>query len=120
MSRIPGKPSKVNVETTSGFDDLDQTAIADAKHWRFVPASDGHDDVAAWTKVTVHFQLAPPPSPQVTDSDVYALADIEDMMVCRRPPPPTGSVMAPKPVCQTKRQWDALAHQFGGQDAPQI
>jgi len=111
-----GRASKINVDTTSGFDDLDQTAIAAAQHWRFVPASSGRDDVPGWMKLTVHFQLTPLPNPAITENDVYALADIEDLIVCRTPAPATGSMMTPKAVCQTKRQWDALADQSKRQD----
>ena len=112
-----GKPSKVNVETTSGFDDLDQTAVASANHWRFVPASNGHDDVAGWVKLTVHFQLTPLPRPAITETEVYALADIGDLIVCRALAPPSGSNISPDPVCRTKREWDDLADRSKHNDA---
>jgi len=106
-----GRPSKINVDTTSGFDDLDQTAVAGARQWRFVPASDGRNHVPGWMKATIHFQLSALPSVAISENDVYALADIEDMIVCRIPAPPVGSNIMPNRVCATKRVWDAAAEQ---------
>lgn len=102
-----GRVSKVAVDTSSGFEDLDKTAVDSVRHLRFTAATDGHKDIAGVMKLTVHFQLSALPKAAITEADVYALKDIGDMMVCKRPSPPLGSFVAPKPVCHTKREWDA-------------
>ncbi len=113
-----GRPSKINVETTSGFDDLDQTAVASANDWRYVPASSGRKELPGWMKATVHFQLSALPKTTMGENDVYALADIGDMIVCRFPPPALGSNITPGRVCRTKRDWDALADRSKRRSVP--
>jgi TonB family protein len=104
-----GRITNVAVETSSGFDDLDKTAIAAVRRLTFSPASDGHGDVAGTMKLTVHFQLSPLPGKPITETDVYALTDIGEMMVCKKPQLALGSYIEGKPVCHTKREWDAIA-----------
>ena len=104
-----GRVTGISLDTTSGFDDLDKAALAAARDWRFDAASDGHRDVAGVAKITVHFQLAPLPTPAVTETDVYALADEGDRIICRRLPPALGSNMSPPPTCAPKREWDEAA-----------
>ena len=113
-----GRDTKTIVETSSGFDDLDQAALATAKGWRFVAANNGHKDVPGILKVTVHFQLSALPKPAITENEVYALADIGDMIYCKRPAPPLGSNITPDRVCRTKREWDAIAAQAKHQSVP--
>lgn len=113
-----GRSSKTTVETSSGFDDLDKAAVAAVWYWRFVSATKDGKDVAAWIKVTVHFQLAPLPKNAVTESDVYALADIGDMIVCRTGDPVLGSQITPDRVCRTKREWDDLAERSKHRSIP--
>jgi len=109
---------KVTVDTTSGFTDLDQAAVAAADRWYFVAASDGHRDVPGVAEVKVHFQLSPLPSPPVTETDVYALADIGDMIVCRTPMLALGSNITPKRVCAPKREWDEATRRNNDQHMP--
>jgi protein TonB len=113
-----GGLTKITVDTTSGFDDLDQAAVSAAREWRYEAASDGHKDVPGVLKLTVHFQLSPLPKTQISESEVYALADIGDMIVCRREAAAIGSNMAPPKVCRTKRDWDAIAEQSKHRTTP--
>ncbi len=52
-----GLPDQVELKTSSGFPRLDNSAIEAVKHWRFVPAKQGNDAVAAWVVVPVAFNL---------------------------------------------------------------
>lgn len=110
--------TKVDVDKTSGYDDLDQTAVAAAKQLRYDAATDGHKDVPGVMTLTVHFQLTPVPRPTITASDVYAAKDSGDLIVCKRQDPPVGSLIAPKPVCRTSREWDQIQRQKKDQNIP--
>jgi TonB family protein len=112
-----GRSSNTTVETTSGYADLDKTAVASVWNLHFVPASQDGKDVAATIKVTVHFQLTPLPKPAVTESDVYALADAGDKIACRQPSPAVGSHIMPPRVCHTIKEWDAMAEQAKHHDS---
>jgi TonB family protein len=112
-----GRSSKTKVETSSGFADLDKTAVAAVWNWRFLPATKDGKEVASFIKVTVHFQLTPLPKPAVTESDVYALADIGDKVVCKQPSPALGSHILPPRVCRTINEWDAEAEQAKRHDS---
>jgi TonB family protein len=48
-----GKVRNIKIDQSSGFDDLDNAAIAGVLRWRFVPADDGTN----WTKVTIAYRL---------------------------------------------------------------
>ena len=48
-----GKVRNVKIDQSSGFDDLDNAAIAGVLRWRFIPSQDGTD----WTRVTVAYRL---------------------------------------------------------------
>lgn len=52
-----GLPDQVELKTSSGFPRLDNSATEAVKHWRFVPAKQGNDAVAAWVVVPVAFNL---------------------------------------------------------------
>lgn len=114
-----GRILKVTVDTTSGFDDLDQAAIAAAKTLRFNAASDGHKDVPGTMKLTVHYQLTALPKTPITEADIYAVKDPGELIVCRRVDPPLGSYVAPKPECHTQREWEAIAKQKRDQRIPE-
>jgi protein TonB len=52
-----GHPQEVKVQTSSGYDRLDQAAIEAIRRWMFNPAMRDSHRVAAWTSVRVRFQL---------------------------------------------------------------
>jgi periplasmic protein TonB len=52
-----GHPQEVKVQTSSGYDRLDQAAMDAIRHWTFTPAVRDSQKVAAWTRVRVKFQL---------------------------------------------------------------
>ena len=101
-----GTPSKVNVETTSGFDDLDQAAVAAAQGWQFVPGTNNGTPVPAWTKVVIHFQASNAVQHPNGDNEAYAATDDDNRIICKKDVAATGSHILPPPVCLTKREWD--------------
>lgn len=52
-----GKPEQVEVRTSSGSPRLDEAARQAVEHWKFVPARQGDDAVAAWIIVPITFVL---------------------------------------------------------------
>lgn len=52
----------LKVVRSSGFDDLDNSAIEAVLGWHYIPATDsGGDTHSAWMPVHVEFKLPPPP-----------------------------------------------------------
>lgn len=52
-----GNPQQVEIERSSGYPRLDQAALETVKRWRFVPARQGDQPVAAWVIVPIQFTL---------------------------------------------------------------
>ncbi|MFN3543687.1 MAG: energy transducer TonB [Thiobacillus sp.] len=52
-----GNAQQVEVERTSGYPRLDAAALETVKRWRFVPARQGEQAVAAWVIVPIQFTL---------------------------------------------------------------
>ena len=52
-----GQPDQVEIRTSSGFPRLDNAAMEAVKRWRFIPAKQGNDAVAAWVVVPISFSL---------------------------------------------------------------
>jgi protein TonB len=52
-----GAAQHVEIERSSGFPRLDQAALETVKRWRFVPARQGSQPVAAWVIVPIQFTL---------------------------------------------------------------
>lgn len=52
-----GNAQRVEIERSSGFARLDQAALDTVKRWRFVPARQGDQPVAAWVIVPIQFTL---------------------------------------------------------------
>jgi protein TonB len=52
-----GKPSEIQVQTSSGRSQLDDAALAAVKRWSFVPAKRGADPVDGWVSVPIDFKL---------------------------------------------------------------
>lgn len=52
-----GAASKVEVSSSSGFDRLDRSAANAVSRWKFVPARQGSEAVAAWVLVPIVFSL---------------------------------------------------------------
>ena len=53
-----GVPEKVELRTSSGSARLDESALDTVKRWKFVPARQGDQPVAAWVLVPISFSLA--------------------------------------------------------------
>ena len=101
-----GKPSKVNVATSSGFDDLDQAAVAAVQGWQFVPGAKNGAPIPAWTKIVIHFQVSDAVQHPNGDNEVYAATDDGDRIICKKNVAATGSHIPPPTVCLSKREWD--------------
>ena len=52
-----GRVGEVQVEKSSDYEILDQSAIAAVKKWRFVPASKGGVNIPCWVNIPFKFQL---------------------------------------------------------------
>ena len=52
-----GAAQQVEMRTSSGFERLDQAALDAVRQWRFVPAKQGEQAVAAWVLVPILFTL---------------------------------------------------------------
>jgi protein TonB len=48
---------ETRVDTSSGYDIIDQAAVAAVRAWRFVPARLGGAAIEAWVRVPVAFRL---------------------------------------------------------------
>jgi len=57
MITADGSVEQVVLRKSSGFERLDQAALDTVKHWRFVPARRGEQQVSAWVVVPVSFSL---------------------------------------------------------------
>lgn len=52
-----GSPQKAEIKTSSGFERLDQAALATVKSWRYVPGKRGGVPEAMWFAVPINFVL---------------------------------------------------------------
>ena len=54
---IEGAPERIELKASSGFPRLDQSALETIKNWKFVPARQGDQKIAAWVLVPITFSL---------------------------------------------------------------
>ena len=52
-----GHPQKVELQTSSGFERLDKSAMEAAMRWRYVPGKRGGVAEAMWYQVPIQFTL---------------------------------------------------------------
>jgi len=52
-----GKPSEVQIQKSSGRDQLDDAALAAVKRWSFVPAKQGDVALDGWVSVPIDFKI---------------------------------------------------------------
>lgn len=52
-----GSVGKLELKRSSGHPRLDQSAMSTVQYWRFVPARQGSQAIAAWVVVPIHFTL---------------------------------------------------------------
>jgi TonB family protein len=52
-----GQVGQIAVKKTSGYEALDQSALAAVKQWRFIPARKGEVAVPVWVIIPIKFQL---------------------------------------------------------------
>ena len=58
-----GKPRRLRINQSSGFNDLDNAAAEAVAQWHFIPAIENGDTASAWTTVKIHFELPQPIQP---------------------------------------------------------
>jgi protein TonB len=52
-----GKPGEIQIQKSSGRDQLDDAALAAVKRWSFAPAKQGNNPVDGWVSVPIDFKL---------------------------------------------------------------
>lgn len=52
-----GLPERIELKTSSGFPRLDHSALETIRNWKFVPARQGEQKIAAWVVVPITFTL---------------------------------------------------------------
>ena len=52
-----GRPTQIEVKTSSGSPRLDQSALDAVGRWKFIPARRGEEAIAAWVQVPIVFNL---------------------------------------------------------------
>jgi len=52
-----GKPSEIQIQKSSGHEQLDEAAQAAVKRWSFVPAKQGNDAIDGWVSVPIDFKI---------------------------------------------------------------
>ena len=52
-----GMPEQIELKMSSGFPRLDQSALETIRNWKFVPARQGDQKIAAWVVVPITFTL---------------------------------------------------------------
>lgn len=52
-----GRPDMVVVEKSSGFLELDESALQRARAWRFLPARQNGEALGAWHRINIRFRL---------------------------------------------------------------
>jgi protein TonB len=52
-----GNADAIELKSSSGSARLDEAALSTVKRWRFVPARQGEQPVAAWTVIPITFSL---------------------------------------------------------------
>ena len=57
MVGTDGLPQQIEIQTSSGFDRLDQAAVAAVRRWKFVPGQRNGVAEAMWNIVPINFVL---------------------------------------------------------------
>jgi protein TonB len=52
-----GRVGRIEVEKSSGYEVLDQSAVAGVEKWRFIPAKKGKLAILSWVNIPIAFQL---------------------------------------------------------------
>lgn len=65
-----GKPLKLRLESSTGFDDLDTAALDAVANWHYVPAVKNGDAATDWAHVMVQFKM-----PEVVQNQPASDAD---------------------------------------------
>ncbi|OGP88181.1 MAG: hypothetical protein A2156_03740 [Deltaproteobacteria bacterium RBG_16_48_10] len=52
-----GRVGQIEIKRSSGYEILDQSALATVKQWKFIPAKKGEDTVSLWVNIPIKFQL---------------------------------------------------------------
>ncbi len=52
-----GQPEKIEIKQSSGFERLDETAVATVQRWKFAPGKRNGEPEAMWHVVPINFVL---------------------------------------------------------------
>lgn len=52
-----GLPDVIELEQSSGFERLDESALATVRQWKFSPAKRAGNAISAWVRVPIEFSL---------------------------------------------------------------
>jgi protein TonB len=52
-----GRPQKIEINRSSGYEALDQAAQKAVEKWRFHPASAGDTKLESWVRIPIVFRL---------------------------------------------------------------
>ena len=52
-----GRVGEIELKESSGYEVLDQSALATVKKWKFIPARNGKVSISCWVIVPITFQL---------------------------------------------------------------
>jgi TonB family protein len=58
-----GRPRKIRMKQSCGYEDLDNAAIESAANWHYVPAIVDGDTSTSWMTVKIHYGPPPPAVP---------------------------------------------------------
>jgi TonB family protein len=81
-----GRPRKLRLKQSSGFDDLDMAAFTSAASWHYLPAFVDGDFSTTWMTVKIHYAL---PSPADVAPAAPAVDEHEIKDNCTRPVMPS-------------------------------
>ena len=103
-----GKPVRAVVESSSGFEDLDNAAVEAAMGWHFIPAMRDGETVSDWMTIDIKFQLPTliqVPAPSKPEKDV-------SNVVCRNDVGITGTrIPVWSAACLSRQEWENTSQQ---------
>ncbi|MDN5923720.1 MAG: energy transducer TonB, partial [Xanthomonadales bacterium] len=56
---VDGSPKQIKVQQSSGYRELDRSAIKAAREWRFNPGMRGSTPYEGWVRIPVSFNMGP-------------------------------------------------------------
>lgn len=110
-----GAVIEVKLGKSSGYQDLDNSALAAVRDWHFHPAITDGKPAAKWTAVGVSFTLAGVRNvPEDIDAEligqhVAAAGYDPQEVICREDVGATGTHLPGPRVCHTRKEWETMS-----------